>query len=319
MEKVGILIEVKADQIKKANYGVITAARGRDRQLYAFLLDGGRADHKLTLGRYGIHKIIEIAGQEGPLEWNPATWAQAVIEAMEYFGIRTLLGLTSSQGKDLLPRIAARLDAPLVMDCIHLNLAEHTVRKPQYSGKTIATLKVQGGHCIYGVRPNAIAAQPAPCEAETVIYRTAPAPAGLTVKAIKQAMSAGVDLSEAEIIIAGGRGMENGENFKILFECAALMGAAVGASRAAVDADWVPYAMQVGQTGVTVSPKVYIACGISGSVQHFAGMKTAGLIVAINQDLTAAIIGKCDYAIVADLFEIVPRLTRKLQALDGRI
>jgi electron transfer flavoprotein alpha subunit len=137
--------------------------------------------------------------------------------------------------------------------------------------------------------------------------------AGLVVKEIKQQTQSGIDLTEADIIISGGRGMEKPENFEILFECASVIGAAVGASRAAVDAGWAPHSMQVGQTGATVSPKVYIACGISGSVQHFAGMKTSGLIIAVNTDAEANISQKCDYYIVADLFEIVPLLTRELK------
>ena len=112
--------------------------------------------------------------------------------------------------------------------------------------------------------------------------------------------------------------MENSDNFSILFECAQVIGAAVGASRVAVDAGWVPYAMQVGQTGKTVSPKVYIACGISGSVQHFAGMKTAGLIIAINKDLDAAITKRCDYFAAADLFEVLPLLTEQLKQLVAK-
>ena len=126
--------------------------------------------------------------------------------------------------------------------------------------------------------------------------------------------SRGIDLTEADIILSGGRGLGNTENFNLLFDCAEKMAAAVGASRVAVDEGWVPHAMQVGQTGKTVSPKVYIACGISGSVQHFAGMKTAAMIIAVNKDSEAAIMKRCDYFVVADLFEIIPALTTRLKA-----
>jgi electron transfer flavoprotein alpha subunit len=199
------------------------------------------------------------------------------------------------------------------MDCVDLNLSERTVKKSQFSGKTIATIQVSGNHFIFGIRPNAIEAKPAPCEAEVIAFQTGVESAGLVVKEIKQQTQSGVDLTEADIIISGGRGMKNPENFEILFECANVIGAAVGASRAAVDAGWAPHSMQVGQTGATVSPKVYIACGISGSVQHFAGMKTSGLIIAVNTDAEANISQKCDYYIVSDLFEIVPLLTRELK------
>jgi electron transfer flavoprotein alpha subunit len=135
----------------------------------------------------------------------------------------------------------------------------------------------------------------------------------LKVEAVKKDSNGTMDLSEAQIIIAGGRGMQNGENYRILHECADVLGAAVGASRVAVDAGWVPHSMQVGQTGTTVSPNLYIACGISGSIQHFAGMKTSGVVVAINTDAQAAMMQLCDYGIVGDLFEVVPLLTRQLK------
>jgi electron transfer flavoprotein alpha subunit len=315
MRKIGILIETKDGALKKTNFGVITAAREDGHQLYGFLVDGRGADHKTALEAYGIHKIVEVTSKEGPLDWNPASWSMAVIQAMDHLGVKTLLGLTSAQGKELLPRIAAALDAPLVMDCIDINLSEHTVQKSQFSGKSIATLKVNGPCYLYGVRPNVFEAKPSPTEAEVISFQTEVESGSLVVKEVRQDASRGIDLSEADIIISGGRGINNSENFRLLFECADLIGAAVGASRVAVDAGWVPHSMQVGQTGATVSPKVYIACGISGSVQHFAGMKTAGLIVAINADPQANMVKKCDYYIVADLFEIIPLLTRQLKAI----
>jgi electron transfer flavoprotein alpha subunit len=214
----------------------------------------------------------------------------------------------------LLPRIAAGLNAPLVMDCSAIDLAAHTAQKSQFSGRTIATLKTRGNFHLYGIRPNAIEAVPAFCRADVVSFQAEIKKAGLTVKELKQGGSSGVDLTEADVILAGGRGLENSENFSLLFECAQMMGAAVGASRVAVDEGWVPYAMQVGQTGKTVSPKVYIACGISGSVQHFAGMKTAAMIMAINKDPEAAIMKRCDYFVAADLFEIIPALSARLKA-----
>jgi electron transfer flavoprotein alpha subunit len=317
VKRVAILIETKNGEIKKTNFGVISAAQGDGHELYAFLLDGSGAECKNALEAYGVHKIVEITSGEGPLPWNPVVWSKAVIHAMEHYGINILLGLTSAQGKELLPRIAARLDAPLVMDCVAVNLPEHTVNKSQYSGRTIATIKAQGSHFIFGIRPNVMEPKTAACTAEMLSFQTDAASKRLDVKEIKQTGDGGIDLTEADVIISGGRGMENSENFAILWECAEQLGAAVGASRVAVDAGWVPHAMQVGQTGATVCPKVYIACGISGSVQHFAGMKTSGMIIAINTDPDAAIAKRCDYYAVADLFDIVPALTSRLKAHLG--
>ena len=318
MRKIGILLETKDGALKKTNFGVITAARDDGHELYGFLVDGSGADYKTELEGYGIHKIVEITSKEGPLDWNPVSWCMALIHAMDHFGVQTLLGLTSAQGKELLPRIAAALDAPLVMDCIDINLSEHTVKKSQFSGKTIAAIKVNGPCYIYGVRPNVFEATPSPNEAEVITFQTDPESVGLVVKEIRQDAARGIDLTEADIIISGGRGMKDSDSFRLLFECADLIGAAVGASRVAVDAGWVPHSMQVGQTGATVSPKVYIACGISGSVQHFAGMKTSGLIVAVNTDPEANIVKNCDYYIVADLFEIIPLLTSQLAAIVNK-
>ena len=315
MRKIGILLETKDGVLKKTNFGVVTAARADDHELYGFLVGGSATDYKTALEEYGIHKLVDITAKDSALDWNPVSWSKAIIDAMNHFGVNTLLGLTSAQGKEILPRIAAALDAPLVMDCIDLNLSDGRVKKSQFSGKTVATIQVKGPSYIYGVRPNVFEATPSPAEAEVIAFQTDLESDGLVVREVRQDAARGIDLTEADIIISGGRGMKNSENFRILSECAELVGAAVGASRVAVDAGWVPHSMQVGQTGATVSPKVYIACGISGSVQHFAGMKTSGLIVAINTDAEANMVKKCDYYLVADLFEVIPLLTSQLAAI----
>ncbi len=315
VKKIGILIEFENDKIKKANYGVITAARGAGHELYALVTDAEGVHCKAQLQAYGIQKIVLISLKKVSLEQNPVRQAKAIIKAMGHFGIYTLCGLTSPQGKDLLPRIAAAIDAPLVMDCLHVNFADGIAQKPQFSGKTIADIKVRGTHHIFGIRPNAIEAVSAPCRADVIPFEAHVDSKRLKIKEIKPGVSGTANLSEADIIISGGRAMRNTKNYKVLYDCAQVLNAAVGASRVAVDAGWVPHAMQVGQTGATVNPKLYIACGISGSVQHFAGMKTAGVIVAINIDPDANMMRNCDYGIVGDLFEIVPILTRHLMEI----
>ena len=314
MKKIGLLIETNAAGIKPAMNGVITAARGPEHELYGLVFDGKGPEYKEELQDYGIHRIVNVQSVHGLLGWNPDNWARAIVQAMEQLGINILFGLTTSQTKDVFPRIAAILDAPLLLDCIGVDLETFTAEKSQFSGKTIATFELKGTHYLFGIRPNVITPQPAPVMAEVLSLQTQIVDESLMVEAVKKDSDGTMDLSEAQIIIAGGRGMQNGENYRILHECAEVLDAAVGASRVAVDAGWVPHSMQVGQTGTTVSPNLYIACGISGSVQHFAGMKTSGVVVAINTDSQAAMMQHCDYGIVGDLFEIVPLLTRQLAA-----
>jgi electron transfer flavoprotein alpha subunit len=320
MKKIAIPIETFHGKIKSSMYGVMTAAQDPDHELFALVFDADSLTDTDPLARFGIHKQVTITARDIHLAANPDHRARAIIQAMDHFNIHTLFALTSPTGKDLLPRIAARLDAPLVMDCLAVDLSASTAEKPQYSGKTVATVRVTGTHQIFGIRPNAIEPVPTPVQTTPLLFEyVGSADNRFEVEDVREGAAGGIDLSEAEIIISGGRAMQNGNNFQMLYECARLMGAAVGASRVAVDSGWVPHAMQVGQTGTTVCPKLYIACGISGSIQHFAGMKTAGTIVCINTDPKAPMMQQCDYGIVEDLFKIIPILTRQLKAASGSL
>ena len=209
---------------------------------------------------------------------------------------------------------AALLNVPLASDCVGVNFAEKTVRKSHFSGKTMATIKLNSNLLLCTIRPNAIDAVRSPVDAVLENYVAEAEDLGrVRVLEVKKAGAQKIDLTEANIILTGGRPIGSAENYKMLRECAELLGAAVGASRAAVDAGFAPHSMQVGQTGKMVSPSLYIACGLSGSVQHFAGMKTSKIIVAINTDKDAPIFQKCDYGIIGDMFEVVPVLTQVLK------
>lgn len=313
MQSIGLLIEFKEGRVKDSNLGMATSARGENRQLFALVVDTPADEAKATLEAYGVTRILCI--DSGSPNWNPAAQAAAVAAAIQQFEITSLIGLTSPTGRELLPRIAARLDAPLVMDCTEIDLDSHRVKTSQYSGKTMASIALTGAHFIYGMRPNIIDPLKEPMEAEiTDLSFDGVSGSGYQVIETRTDGSGGQYLAESDIIISGGRGLKSGENFKLLFDCAEHINAAVGASRVAVDNGWVPYAMQVGQTGIKVNPKVYMAVGISGSVQHFAGMKTAKTIIAINTDENAAIMANCDYFAVGDLFEILPLLKNALAA-----
>jgi len=315
MSKIGVLIETGEDGVKEANFGVITAARGAgDAEIYAFVLDTSAEGCKGALQSYGVGKVVALGVEGGDLSVSPNLKAAALADALNHFDIKALLGLSSARGRDLLARVAALMDVALVQDCVGVDLSAQTVTKSHFSGKTVATVKLNTTPFICGLRANVIEAHSAPCEAEVIEYRSEAADSGrLVVKEVEQSQAGGVDLTEANVIITGGRPIASAENYKILQECADLLGAAVGASRAAVDAGFAPHSMQVGQTGKTVSPRLYIGCGLSGSVQHFAGMKTSKIIVAVNTDKDAPIFGKSDYGIIGDLFDVVPVLTEVLK------
>lgn len=312
MKNIGILIELKEGRLKPANLGMITAATGNGHQISAILMEEASPDIHGQLAQYGVNQIVIVSSNRP--DWHPDYWAQAVVSTMHAHEIHTLMGLTSAKGRDLLPRIAAKCEAPLIMDCVQVDIERQMAKTSQFSGKTMATFRLTGETVIYGMRPNAVPAVVLPVTPK-ILKQTV----HLAEKSELQVMElipeeAGTqNLSEADVVISGGRGLKNGDNFNLLFDCAKAVGnAAVGASRVAVDEGWVPYAMQVGQTGTKVNPKVYIACGISGSVQHLAGMKTAVLIIAINTDANAAIIRHSDYYVIGDLFTILPALTRQL-------
>ena len=314
MARIGVVIDERDGELKKANLGVLTAARQAPAaEVYAFLSGDTAESHRAVLGRYGAGVIVAVKTPGIDRAAVPEALCRTLSSAIGAFQLDALIGVASSGGKDALARVAALRGAPLVQDCLAVDLNMGIVKKSHFSGRATATIELKRKPWILTIRPNCLPEVPAETIAKIVEYRSPVADTGrLTIREVRRGVG-GADLSEAEIIISGGRPIGAAANFAILGECAALLGASVGASRAAVDAGYAPHAMQVGQTGRTVSPKLYIACGISGSVQHFAGMKTAKVIVAINNDREAPILGKCDYGLVGDLFEVVPALTKALR------
>jgi electron transfer flavoprotein alpha subunit len=311
MAKTGILIETENNAVKETSLGVMTAAKGQE--IIALVTDADPAGLKDKLAEYGAAKIVKLAASGGDVSAGPDLLAGALAAAVKEYDLSALLGTASTTGKDVFARLAAVMDLPLVSDCVALDVAAKTAKKSHFSGKTFATLKVDAPVLLATVRPNAIEAEPAPAAGETAAFTAdVTDPGKVVIKEVKKGDAGKIDLTEAPVIITGGRAIKAAENYQMLEACAARIGAAVGASRAAVDAGYAPHSMQVGQTGKTVSPRLYIACGVSGAVQHFAGMKTSKVIVAINEDKDAPIFAKCDYGIVGDIFEVVPVLTEKL-------
>ncbi len=315
MPTIGILIETEDGNVKDTNFGVLTATRAQgEGTIIALMLDGSADGAKAVLEKYGANKVVQVSVSGGDPSASPDLKARALAAAIENYGLDALLGLASAQGRDIFARLAASMDLPLASDCMAVDVAAKTVRKSHFSGKTFATVRMSGAVLLCALRPNAIDAVEAPADAAVESFAASVEDPGLIkVVDVKKEAADTVDLTEAGVIVTGGRPIASADNYKILAECARLLGGTIGASRAAVDAGFAPHAMQVGQTGKTVSPRLYIGCGLSGSVQHFAGMKTSKVIVAFNTDKDAPIFEKCDYGFVGDLFDVVPVLTEVLK------
>jgi electron transfer flavoprotein alpha subunit len=232
-----------------------------------------------------------------------------------------MLGATA-MGKDLAPRVAVRLDAGLAADCTALSVRDGFIvaTRPVYAGKALVDVRVNSAVGVYTLRPNVFTAgvsNGTAAAVEKMDIALEENDFSVVVKSTAQATGK-LDVAEASIIVSGGRGLKGPENFAMIEELAGVLGAAVGASRAVVDAGWRPHDEQVGQTGKTVSPSLYIAVAISGAIQHLAGMSSSKYIVAINKDKEAPVFQVADYGIVGDAFEVVPALTREFKKLLGK-
>lgn len=290
-------------------------------ELASIVIGDGITDANQLLGQYGAKKVYQVDHQDLAL-YNPINYLKAFEDVVKEFNPDTILGIASPMGRDLFPRLAARLDAGLLTDITAINVTENGFvggTKPMYAGKVLAQVGYTD-HCkikMATLRPNVFSAQKKDVATE-VINKDFSSPEESKIKTIEitKGKSEKADLTEAVRIISGGRSLGSADNFNILHECAEVLGATVGASRAAVDAGYAMHSMQVGQTGKTVNPSLYIACGISGAIQHMAGMKTSKVIVAVNTDKDAPIFSIADYGIVGDLFEVVPLLTKKFKEMN---
>ncbi len=274
-----------------------------------------------ALGEAGAEKVL-LAASPAFAGYDAAGYARAVVAAVEAVKPAAVLFSASAMGRDLAPRVAARLGAGLATDCVALAAegGRLTARRPVYAGKALQKVAFPKALALVSLRPKVFApvtqaGRSAAVEPLAVAWDAAASRA----KVVRVAAAGGgkVDLTEAEIIVSGGRGMKGPEHFKLIEELADALGASVGASRAVVDAGWRPHAEQVGQTGKTVSPKLYVAVGISGAIQHLAGMTSSRCIVAVNKDPEAPIFKVADYGIVGDLFEVVPALTQAVRKLGS--
>ena len=318
MANVLVFAESRGIELRKVALEAVTAARA--------LADksGGGEVHALLAGPPGISAkaaqlaqfgadIVLVCEHQGFARYARESVAATLAERAKA-GYRAVLLPFSAQGRDLGPRVAAKLDAPIASDVIELVSAGETitVKHPGYANKVIITLALTGSTVVLSVRPSAFTPKENARTARTESLKPAGDPGAerVVVKEIIEGAKGKLDLGEAPVIISGGRGLRGPENFKLVEDLAAAFGnAAVGATRAVTDEGWRPHSDQIGQTGRQVSPQLYVAVGISGAIQHLAGMRTSKTIVAINKDPEAPIFKIADYGVVGDVLEIVPALT----------
>lgn len=320
-EKILAVLEQREGKLKKVSFEAtsvtISLANQLGMQAEAVVV-GNEINNLNELSKYGISKLTHLKN-EFLANYSPSAYSDAIASFAKESGSKILIFPNTAMGVDLAPRVAVKLNAGIVMDCIKLEVSNDDVvaTRPVYAGKALIDVKLNNEVKIFTIRPNVFKPQPVDSTSTQIEIKQIDNP-NLKTKVIAFKKSEGkLDVAEADIIVSGGRGMKGPENFHLIEELAEVLGAAVGASRAVVDAGWRPHREQVGQTGKTVSPSLYIACGISGAIQHLAGMSSSKYIVAINKDKDAPIFNVADYGIAGDVFEILPALTEEIKKLKS--
>lgn len=317
--KVFIIAEQKSGELKSSTLELVQTAQGQESSAILFGSDAQAAATELA-GK-GPKKVY-WAKETGFENYNVEAYLEACKQVIEKEKPNLVLVSATSLGKDLLARLAARFNAGILTDCTAADLTQKKFKKAYFSGKAIAELELTNTELAFvSLRPNSISLGELKAAAGSVEELTTGfnfSASKIKFKGRSASTSDRPDLTEATVIVSGGRSLKTKENFKLIFDCADAFGGAAGASRAAVDEGLATHDMQVGQTGKTVNPSLYIACGISGAIQHLAGMRTSKVIVAINKDPNAPIFGKADYGIVGDLFEVVPLLTEVVKKKLGK-
>ncbi len=309
-----MVADLRGAQFRNVTFEAIGAAVriAEGGQVAALVIGQGVAAGAETLGGYGAVNVY-VANGDAYANYVPDHYLAAVEAAVNESQAQVVLFAHSAIGRDVAPMLAAKRRAGQASDVVSIDVADGEVvyTRPIYAGKAFTKVKLEGDFAVATIRPNNI---PMPentgAVANVVSLSVELGAASTTVREVMKKASTGVDLTEAKVIVSGGRGVKSADGFQTLQALADVLGAAVGASRGACDAGYVDYALQIGQTGKVVTPDLYIACGISGAIQHLAGMSNSKVIVAVNKDPEAPIFKVADYGIVADLFEVVPTLTK---------
>ena len=312
-----VFVEQRNSEVRKASLQALSEAKRQGGAVSAVLPGSGIGDAAAGLGAWGADKVY-VADDPNLELYSSDGYAEVVTKAVEQAQPSAIFFAGTAMGRDLAPTVAARLGVGAIPDAVGLTLDGETfsVRRPVYSGKAVATVNTAGNTPqVISLRPNVFAAEESAGAGEIVALDGLSLSIRAVVKELLEAAGGELDVAEADIIVSGGRGIKGPENFALIKSLADALGGAVGASRAAVDAGWIEHSHQVGQTGKVVSPSLYIAAGISGAIQHLAGMSSSKVIVAINKDPDAPIFKVADYGIVGDLFDVIPPMVEAIKAL----
>jgi len=319
-----VFIEERQGTVKKASLEALSTARKMADELQEMVAVACLGDSELSadLAHYGADKVIR-ARHDLLNAYSAEGYCSALVQIAQDVQPRIILGAATAMGRDFLPRTAAALKVGLAQECTETKLVEGQLEcvRPIYAGKALVRVRLTLVPAMATLRPNVFSlAEPDQARtAEAVDFAPDLTPEAVRGRAvgIRAAEGQKIELTEADIIVSGGRGLKGPDKFPMVQELADVLNGALGASRAAVDAGWIDHQHQVGQTGKTVSPTLYIACGISGAIQHLAGMSSSKFIVAVNKDPEAPIFKIADYGIVGDLFEVVPALVEEIKKIKS--
>ncbi len=321
MSGIWVFAETRDGKIIKVVNEMLNAAKGMGEEVAAVLLGSGVEGLANDLAGMGAAKVY-LADDAKLENYSPDAYGKVIVDLVKANEPSALLFGNSALGKDLGPTVAAKLGVGMCSDCTGVEVGDGgklVFTRPVYAGKAITTVTCADNPQMATIRPNVLSPGEvdagASANVENVSVELGDADLRSVVREVVKSAGGKVELTEADVIVSGGRGMKGPENYAMLEELAEVLGAAVGASRAAVDAGWRDHHDQVGQTGKVVNPSLYIAAGISGAIQHLAGMKTSKVIVAINKDADAPIFKIANYGIVGDLFKVLPVLTEEFKSL----
>lgn len=320
-----VLAETKDGKVRKITHELLSKASELSTKsggnVVALLVGHNVSSLAQDLAHYGANKVF-VADDASLAQYSTDAYVNVISSALKENNAGAFLTGTTTNGRDLTPRVAARLDAGVTSDVTELDCdaeGKLTALRPIYAGKAFQKVKFASFPQVVEARSNSFAVKSPDSSksAEIVNLSVGATEARTTIKETKVSSGDKIELTEADVIVSGGRGLKGPENLNLVSDLAKAMGAAQGASRAIVDAGWIDYDFQVGQTGKVVSPNLYVACGISGAIQHLAGMSSSKFIVAINKDADAPIFKVADYGIVGDVFEVLPALTAEVKKVKA--